>query len=208
MIVREFASGPLQTRAYLVADPAAGEALVVDPGCETGALLGVVARQGLRVTAIVNTHGHFDHVSGNRAVREATGAPVMIHRADALLATRAAAIAALFGFAAEDSPAPDVLLAEEAQLRAGDLRFFVQHTPGHTPGSISLYGHGALFCGDLLVDGAPGRTALSGCDEALLERSIERCFGPLAAQTIVYAGHNSGAPLGEAFARPAAGHRA
>lgn len=208
MIVTEFESGPLQARAYLVADPGAGEALVIDPGCETRALLDAVAQRSLRITAIVNTHGHFDHVSGNRAVREATGAPVMMHQSDVLLATRAAAIAALFGFTAEDSPEPDALLGEGGEVRAGRLRFAVRHTPGHTPGSISIHGHGAVFCGDLLVGGAPGRTALSGCDGPVLEGSVARCLETLPPETVVHAGHDSGAVLADLRLASAAGRRA
>ena len=79
------------------------------------------------------------------------------------------------------------------------------HTPGHTPGSISLQGHGAVFCGDLLVGGAPGRTALAGCDAPLLERSVRRCFGGLPPETIVYSGHDSGTLLVEACPWPAPG---
>lgn len=207
MIVTEFTGGPLQTRTYLVADPAAREALVIDPGCETRALLEEIARRSLRVPAIVNTHGHFDHVSGNRAVRKATGAPIMIHGEDAVLATRAAAIAALFGLSGEDSPEPDALLGDGAEVRVGSLLFVVRHSPGHTPGSISIHGHGAVFCGDLLVGGAPGRTPLSGCDEPLLRTSIARCLAGLPPETVIYAGHDSGAALAETFQPLAVGQR-
>ena len=83
MLVHAFVTGPLETNTYLVGDQGTGEAIVIDPGGDPGEIIAFLARERLRCRQIVNTHGHFDHVSGNRALKAATGASLLIHEGDA-----------------------------------------------------------------------------------------------------------------------------
>ncbi|HWR97963.1 MAG TPA: MBL fold metallo-hydrolase, partial [Candidatus Methanoperedens sp.] len=188
-VVRAFTGGPVATNVYLVVDEQAAEAVAIDPGGAVGEIVAFLRDGGLHLAAIVNTHGHFDHVSGNRALREATGAPIMMHVADAALAARAAALAVFVRRAGEDSPAPDRLLEEGDEVRAGALSLRVLHTPGHTPGGITLAGCGAAFCGDLLSAAGPGLTGLPGCSPPLLFASIRQRIFSLPGETLLYPGH-------------------
>ena len=104
MIVDIFVTGPLETNTYLVADTEQREALVIDPGGDAAPLVARLAELGATLTAIVNTHGHFDHVSGNRALHEITGAPILLHRSDSPMLGQAEAAAKHFLVRAENSP--------------------------------------------------------------------------------------------------------
>ena len=197
LTVKVFRSGRLETNTYIVADEEAGEALVVDPAESAAQSLPYLRSGGYRVAAIVNTHGHYDHVSGNRAMKEATGAPVMIHPADAALAEQASGLARFVSDRAEDSPPADALLEEGSELICGKFLFRVLHTPGHTPGGITLDGEGRLFCGDLLSEEGVGRTRLPGCNEELLRQSIRRQILNRPDGTMIYPGHGSAIRMGK-----------
>jgi glyoxylase-like metal-dependent hydrolase (beta-lactamase superfamily II) len=200
--VRTFVAGPVATNVHVVFDESVAEAIAIDPGAGVDAIVAFLRERGLRLAAIVNTHGHFDHVSGNRALREATGAPVMMHRADALLASRAAALASFVRQDGEDSPAPDRLLDEGDEVSAGAIALRVLHTPGHTPGGITLVGGGGAFCGDLLFAGAPGLTGLPGCSPELLFASIRERIFTLPGETLLYPGHGPATTVAAERANP------
>jgi glyoxylase-like metal-dependent hydrolase (beta-lactamase superfamily II) len=112
-----------------------------------------------------------------------------MHRADALLAARASALASFVRHAGEDSPPPDRCLEEGDEVRAGGTVLGVLHTPGHTPGGITLTGGGAAFCGDLIFEGGPGLTGLPGCSPGLLFASIRKKILTLPGGTVLYPGH-------------------
>lgn len=202
MIVHRFCGGPASANAYLVEGEGCRAAVAIDPGFEAATILDALDRRGIALSAIINTHGHFDHVSGNRALREATGAPILMHRDDARLAAAASGVASLIGRTAEDSPPPDRFLEEGDEILCDGLAMRAMHTPGHTPGGISLLAPGLLFCGDLIVEGAPGRTALPGCSERMLLDSIARRILTLPPDTVVYPGHGGASTVEELRAIP------
>ncbi|MBN1656828.1 MAG: MBL fold metallo-hydrolase, partial [Anaerolineae bacterium] len=142
MIVVTLQVGLLQANAYVVGDEETKEGVVIDPGGNPERILAAVERHGLSIRYVLNTHAHFDHTDANRALVEATGAPLAIHPLDRPLLD-AAGGAALFGLHAEPGPAPDVLLADGDVLEVGNLRFQVLHTPGHSPGHVCFYEAGA-----------------------------------------------------------------
>ncbi|MGH9260399.1 MAG: MBL fold metallo-hydrolase, partial [Acidimicrobiales bacterium] len=140
---------------------------------------------------------HVDHVLGVPQVKAATGAPVFLHPADLPLYHAAPAQAEWFGLRAPTLPAPDRAFAHGEVARVGELAFAVRHTPGHSPGSVSLVGQGVVFGGDVLFAGSIGRTDLPGGDFESLIASIERELLVLPDATVVHSGHGPDTTVGE-----------
>ncbi|HEX3120754.1 MAG TPA: MBL fold metallo-hydrolase, partial [Candidatus Acidoferrum sp.] len=131
--------GMLQCNCTILGDLESGEALIIDPGDETERILELLTRYKMRPKAIVSTHAHIDHVGGLTKLRRATGAPVMMHREDLALYQIMDEQAAFLGVERPETGEIDQLLKEGDVLRWGGMAANVMHTPGHTPGSISLY---------------------------------------------------------------------
>ena len=199
MITRTLPVGPLQANCYVVGCEETRRAAVIDPGGDTDKILSALDKDNLKVSAIINTHGHFDHVGGNKALKEATDADLMIHELDAPMLTQLAQAAAAWGMRTENSPAPDRLLGDGDTVDAGNIRFNVIHTPGHSPGGICLYveHENALFVGDTLFAGSIGRTDLPGGDYNTLISSIQTKLFSLPEETVVYNGHMEATSIGK-----------
>lgn len=131
--------GMLQCNCSIIGDPLTREALVVDPGDEVTRILDLLGRRRLTVKAIVSTHAHIDHVGGLSKLHQYTGAPVLMHRDDLPLYQAMDMQASFLGVLPPDLTEVDQLLKEGDVLRWGSLEAQVIHTPGHTPGSVSLY---------------------------------------------------------------------
>jgi glyoxylase-like metal-dependent hydrolase (beta-lactamase superfamily II) len=131
--------GILQCNCSIIGDPLTREALVVDPGDEVTRILDLLGRRRLTVKAIVSTHAHIDHVGGLAKLHQYTGAPVLMHRDDLQLYQAMEIQASFLGVLPPDLTEVDQLLKEGDVLRWGSLEAQVIHTPGHTPGSVSLY---------------------------------------------------------------------
>ncbi len=197
MIIESLTVGPIQANCYILGCEETKEAVVIDPGDEADRILMTLARSGLTLRYIINTHGHFDHVGANKRLKRATGAAILIHRLDAPMLNQLAASAAAWGMAAEDSPAPDRMLEEGDTIDVGTITLKVLHTPGHTPGGISLATDGGVFVGDTLFAGSVGRTDFPGGNAATLKQSIQAKLFTLADETIVYPGHMEPTTVGK-----------
>ncbi len=197
MLIRPMPVGPLQANCYILGCEQTRQAAVIDPGGDGDRILMALAKEGLKVAAILNTHGHFDHVGGNNALKSATGAPLMIHRQDAPMLIHLAASAAAWGLQAENSPEPDRLLEDGDSVTFGTITLQVLHTPGHTPGGISLYTPGVVFVGDTLFAGSIGRTDFPGGDFDTLIDAIRTKLFILPDETVVYAGHMQKTTIGQ-----------
>lgn len=197
MKIHSFTIGPLETNAYLVVDEGTRQALLIDPGLESEDMYNVIREEGLELCAIVNTHGHFDHVCGNAFFKAKTGAPVLIHGEDVAMMRQAAQQALTFGFQVPTPPPPDRLLTEGDEVVVGEIRMQVLHTPGHTPGGICLYGEGFAFVGDTLFAGSIGRTDLVGGSMEVLLASIRNKLLSLSDETVAYPGHGPVTTIGE-----------
>ncbi len=191
MILEGFPVGPIQANCYIVGDEETRTGVVIDPGDEAERILERVRANQLEVVYILNTHGHFDHVGGNKKLKEATGGKIAIHSDDASYLDRIAETAAVWGMRAENSPPPDILLSDGQVLEAGGLRFKVLHTPGHSPGSVSFVMEVAqiVFTGDLIFAGSIGRTDFPGGDYNKLIRSVREKIFPLGDDFRILSGH-------------------
>lgn len=172
--------------SYLCRCERTGESILVDPGISADEILARFGNE--RFSKIVLTHGHFDHVMCADELREKTGASIYAHRLEAELLSDPKKNASSLFRATPVSFAADVLLQEGDELSFGDSALTVLHTPGHSPGGISLLGEGVLFSGDTLFSEGVGRTDLYGGDERVLKQSLFRLFA-LPAETRVYPGH-------------------
>jgi hydroxyacylglutathione hydrolase len=130
--------GMLQCNCSILGDPATGEAIVVDPGDEIERVMEILRSHHLKVRAIISTHTHIDHVGGLAGLHRATGAPVMIHEADLAMYQNLEAQARFLGTPTPESMKIKDFVKEGDALRWGDYSARVLHTPGHSPGSISL----------------------------------------------------------------------
>jgi len=218
--------GMLQCNCSILGDPETREAMVIDPGDEVERILAVIAKHKLKVTAIVSTHAHIDHVGGLKKLHDVTRAPVLMNEGDLDL-YRAMDIQSQFlGIAPPPLAKVDNLLAEGDVVRWGGYEARVLHTPGHTPGSVSLYlpfaaqkkeegnrvapaqsakkSRGGdvdsapwLFAGDTLFAGSIGRTDLWGGSFPEIIRSIRTKLLALPEATIVFPGHGPATTLAD-----------
>jgi hydroxyacylglutathione hydrolase len=191
MFQRGLTVGLLEVNCYILADEETKEAVVIDPGGDEDEILDVLNRNKFKLKYIIDTHGHFDHVDANQPLREATGAQLAIHEADAQMLSQPSAEAMMFTGNRLRVSAADVLLKEGDVLTFGKYRLKVLHTPGHTPGGISLVleGHTYVYVGDLLFQGSIGRTDFPGGSyEALIDAVKTKIF-PLGDNYSVFPGH-------------------
>jgi glyoxylase-like metal-dependent hydrolase (beta-lactamase superfamily II) len=189
-------NGQFAENCYLVADAAAGEAAIIDPGEDSGGFLSALARQGWHLSAIWLTHAHVDHIMGVAAVHQATNAPIHLHPLDRPLYDALPRFGTWVGMELEVPPAPHHDLVPGQTLQVGGLHFSVRFTPGHSPGSVSFLGEGRIFGGDVLFNGSIGRTDLPGGDTAVLMASIQSEFLSLPDSTIVHSGHGPDTTIG------------
>lgn len=181
---------------YILGCEKSKEAAVIDPGDDTDQILLALAEEKLKAKYILNTHGHFDHVGGNKKMKEVTGAKLVIHPLDAPMLAHLAATAAAWGLAAENSPPADQLVEEGDMISFGTVTLKVIHTPGHTPGGISFYTEGKVFVGDTLFMGSIGRTDFPGGDFATLISAIKNKLFKLGDDVVVYTGHGPETTVG------------
>ncbi len=196
MIIKELAVGPLMANCFLAGCEETKEAVVIDPGGEADRILSSLAESELKVKYIINTHGHFDHVSANGKMKEATGADLLIHPLDAPMLGMLSSNAAVFGISVENSPDCDRTIEEDESVSFGNFTLKIIHTPGHTPGGISLYSAGIIFVGDTLFAGSIGRTDFPGGDFDTLISSIKTKLFKLEDDVRVLSGHGPETSIG------------
>lgn len=198
MIFETIVVGPLEVNCFILGCETTREGIIVDPGSEPEKILAAVERLGLTVRQVVNTHGHFDHVGGNRRVLEATGGTLLIHGGDVPFLSRAADTAAMYGLSTENSPPPGRLLEDGMWITFGEYRMKVLHTPGHTPGGCCLYleSEGKVITGDTLFAEGVGRTDFPGSSHEALIAGIREKLLTLLDVTLVYPGHGPATTIG------------
>ncbi len=189
--------GPFQMNQYLVACTATGDAALIDGGAPADDFVAFADARGLRITRVLQTHGHVDHVAGLASIARTLQIPIALHPEDRPLYDAAPLVARMYGFACDPPPAPDQDLADGDQIALGQLRLDVWHTPGHSPGHVLLVETARRFCmaGDLIFAGSIGRTDLPGCDEDAMMRSLRRAL-TLDDAVALFPGHMAPTTIG------------
>lgn len=194
--------GAIEANCYLIVDPETKDAVIIDPGDQADSILATLKRLHAHAIGVIHTHGHFDHISATERVLEGLGeqTPLYAHLADTYLYERNARLmGAPFGY-----PVPDHLATPTQPLRdcmtipVGGFELEVIHTPGHTPGSVSLICAGRfVISGDTLFRRGIGRTDLPGGDEDAIYESILTRLYPLPGELAVFPGHGEATTIAE-----------
>jgi len=197
--------GRLLTNCYILQSE--NESIIMDPGDEPERILRFVKDLGLTPRLIVATHAHFDHVLGVERIRKSLHPPFAIHKEDLeILESMQSRVQQLMGFSVPPPPKVDRFLTDGESITVGQDTVKVVHTPGHSPGSISLAGNGYVLTGDALFNQSIGRTDLPGGDLDTLVHSITERLFSLDDDTIVYPGHGPETSIGdEKLANPFVG---
>jgi glyoxylase-like metal-dependent hydrolase (beta-lactamase superfamily II) len=198
--VEQLSLGPIGTNCYIVrAGSQSSEAVVVDPSGDVPEVRLWLAKLGARCTAILVTHGHWDHLVGVADLAEGVEAPVYMSEGErGLLEDPGRFTPPTISLRAHT---PDVLLAGGESIEVAGIEFDVLSVPGHSPAHLAYHADGCLFSGDVLFAGSVGRTDLPGADWDTLLSSIRSLVNALPPDTIVYPGHGPATTLGEELER-------
>ncbi|MBI5598392.1 MAG: MBL fold metallo-hydrolase [Deltaproteobacteria bacterium] len=192
--------GPLDVNCYIVWDKKTRDAVIIDPGGDAAVIEEEALDRGLTVRHIINTHGHFDHVGADEELKHSMEAGVAIHFSDRALLENFGRQCAQFGCAAvKRNPSADLFIEDGMELGFGGLALRVLHTPGHTPGGVTLLieGEKVIFTGDTLFAGSVGRTDLPGGSSDTLMDSIKEKILPLGDDVMVFPGHGPETTVGD-----------
>jgi glyoxylase-like metal-dependent hydrolase (beta-lactamase superfamily II) len=201
LAVEQLTLGPIQTNCYIVrAERGAGEAIVVDPSGDHADLRLRLASMGARCTAILVTHGHWDHLVGVAELAEGTGAPVHMPEGERQLLEDPSIYAGLAPVSIR-AHSPEVLVAGGDTVEAAGMSLDVLDVPGHSPAHVAYHADGCLFSGDVLFAGGVGRADLPGADWDTLLASIRMLVERYPPETVVYPGHGPATTLGAELAR-------
>ncbi len=201
MRLESFLVGMLETNCYLLADEAARQAVVIDPGGGSDRIIHRIETLGLKLSAILNTHGHFDHVMDAWTLKSKLGGEIYMNAKDIPIAEQSmVTMGGFFGMRQRSTPIEiDRDLREGDTLTFGDIVLHVLETPGHTPGhlSFSMPAEKRVFVGDTLFAGSIGRTDFPGGSYAQLIGSVREKIFTLDEATLVYPGHGPHTVVGE-----------
>ena len=185
MIFKMLAVGPYMSNCYIVGCESTKEGIIIDPGADSDRILQIVLDLELDIKLIMATHGHIDHVSAVNGVKSKLNVPFAMHEDETIR-----------GGVFEKAPSVDYPLKHGDILEVGELKFEVRHTPGHSPGGISLVGEGIVFSGDTLFQFSIGRTDFAGGSHPQLMTSIFEQLMVLPDETPVYSGHGADTTIG------------
>jgi len=187
----------MQVNCYILADPQTRRAMIIDPGDEYDKISQLLGRKKLKASFIVNTHGHIDHIGAENEF----GLPVYIYKDDVPMLIDAALNLSRFLQAPFTVKAEVKALEDGQEITLDSLRLKVLHTPGHTPGGISLLllqpGGKIVFTGDTLFYSSVGRTDFPGASNKTLINSIKTRLFNLSDDTVVYPGHGPRTTIGQ-----------
>lgn len=197
MILKRVEVSSMAVNCYIVGCEETKEVAVIDPGGNARGILKVLEDNGLKAVYIINTHGHIDHIGANRAIKDATGARVLIHRNDAKMLTNAVSnFSFMMGQQVTSPPAEDFIDEGDIIKIGTTVELKVIHTPGHSLGGICLATDNIIFSGDTLFYGSIGRTDFPGGSYQDLISNIKNKLLCYDDDVVVYPGHGPATTIG------------
>jgi hydroxyacylglutathione hydrolase len=189
--------GPIETNCYILSCPRTSKAVIVDPGGDPDAIQKIIQQSKLAPVEIMSTHGHSDHIAAVADLQDRYGIPYAIHGADIEIIRLSVREAPFWGMGRIREPRVDRILSHGEAVVFGKASGTILHTPGHTPGGITLRFDRFVVVGDTLFNRSIGRTDLYGGDLETLLRSIRTQLFTLPDDTVVYCGHGPSTTIGE-----------
>lgn len=195
--IKKFEAGPLKACCYIISSGALPEAIIIDPGGDTEEIINCLKENNLKPIYIINTHGHGDHIGGNKELKEKyPDIQICIHNDDAEMLTDPFKNLSLLGGKRYSSPPADKIFNHGDKIEFADYTFKILHLPGHTRGGIGIFtdagcngGQPILFSGDTLLAGGIGGTNFPGGDHEVLVQSIKKNIFTLNENAILHPGH-------------------
>jgi hydroxyacylglutathione hydrolase len=195
VILRKLELGAFAANCFIVGDEETKEGMIIDPGADGNTILKSVKALGLKIKVIILTHSHVDHIGALAEVKEGTGAQLAIHEAEGGSLQKPPFRMIMAPFSRRSPPA-DILLKDGDTINIGKISFKVLHTPGHSPGGISLYTKGIVFSGDTLFNFGIGRADFPGSSYEQELESISEKLMTLPDNTMVCPGHGPDTTIG------------
>jgi hydroxyacylglutathione hydrolase len=197
MILEILAVGALETNCYILGDEKTKQAVVIDPGGDFEIIEDHLRKLKLKVQYIILTHGHVDHIGALAKLKKATGAEILIHSKDSAMLYDPNQNLSFFSGDRIIATKADKTLEEGDIIQCGGIKLQVLHTPGHTPGGISLLTDKMIFTGDTLFCGSIGRTDFPGSSYQKLIKSIKDKLLSKDDDFVIYPGHGPSSTIGE-----------
>jgi hydroxyacylglutathione hydrolase len=197
MVLEILSVGELQTNCYILGDEGTQQGVVIDPGGDFEIIEAHLKKLKLKAKYIILTHGHVDHIGALARLKNATGAEILIHSKDSAMLFDPNQNLSIFSGDKIVATKADKLLEEGDVIQCGEIKLEVWHTPGHTPGGISLLTDKMIFTGDALFCGSIGRTDFPGSSYRELINSIKEKLLSKDDDFIIYPGHGPSSTIGQ-----------
>lgn len=195
--IHKIIAGPFQENGYVVHGENTENCLLIDPGDKPELYIQTIEENNLKPLAIINTHGHLDHIHAIQPVKDHFSIPFYIHENEKMFIDHYPKGCLMYGMTPNKTPEVDHWLTDETEIKIGEYNIAVIHTPGHTPGGVCYRFNGDMFTGDTLFKGSIGRTDLPGGNYNTLMNSLSRLINELPGDMRVHSGHGPSTTIQE-----------
>lgn len=198
--IHKITTGPFQENGYIIHAENSSNCVIIDPGDNPNLFINTIEEKNLKPLAIINTHGHIDHIHAIQPIKEHFSIPFYIHQNEKMYIDHYPNACIAYGMTPNKKPVVDHWLNNEKDLQIGEFKFEVIHTPGHTTGGVCFKINGDMFTGDTLFKGSIGRTDFPGGDYGTLMNSLLKLTNEIPGETRIHSGHGPSTTMQEEIA--------